>query len=84
MSRDFISATLSRAVHEQIFRQLLQNDAQAAADTMEMTYDQDDLRELEAIHQEIDGLDDDSAREKLQGILQQPQNVFGSPQRPEE
>lgn len=81
MTREFISATLGRAVHEEIFRQLLQHNAAAAADAMEMTYDQDDLRVLQAIHTQLDGLTSDEARELLQGMLQQPQHVFGSPQR---
>lgn len=84
MSRDFITAVMSRAMHEEIFRQLLQYDAEAAADAMEMTYEPADLREVQAIHEEIAGLDSDTAREKLEGILQQAQDFYGSPQRPKE
>ncbi|MHB9133706.1 MAG: hypothetical protein ACYDBB_21800 [Armatimonadota bacterium] len=83
MSRDFVTAVISRAVHEEIFRQLLQNDAEAAADAMEMEYTPDDLRELQALQNFISGLDSDKSREYLQGIAHQPQDVFGSPQRPE-
>ena len=83
MSREFVTQVISRAVHDANFRQLLQHDATAAADAMEMTYTPDDLREVEAIYASIDDLDSEKARAYLQGIAMQPQDVFGSPQRPE-
>ncbi len=84
MSRDFRTAVIARAVHDEGFRQLWQRDPEAAADAMEMTYDQDDLRELQALSSMMTGLDADASREFLQGLAQQPQDVFGSPQRTEE
>jgi hypothetical protein len=84
MARDFITMTLSRAVHEELFRQLLQHDARAAANAMEMGYEEDDVQELEAIHLQIRDLDSDHARQLLQGILAQVQNIYGGPQRRED
>jgi len=84
MARDFISAVMGRAVHDEAFRSLWQHDPEAAANAMEMTYGADDLREMQALSEEIAGLDADAAREYLQGISQQAQNFFGSPQRPTE
>lgn len=84
MSRDFISNAIGRAMHEEIFRQLWQNDARAAADAMEMTYDPDDLRIMEGIRLEMENLDSQAARDYLMELSQQPQDVYGGPQRFEE
>lgn len=82
MNREFIAAVIGRALHEEIFLQLWQNDATAAADAMERTYDQDDLRDMQAIHDEIAGMSSVEARDYLMETSQQIQNVFGGPQRP--
>ncbi len=82
MSRDFISQVIGRAVHDAPFRHLLQHDAEGAADAMGLMYTPDDLRAVEALRTSIDALDADAAREYLQGLAAQPQDVIGSPQRP--
>ena len=82
MSRHFITQVISRALHDEDFRALLQRDAESAANAMELEYSPEDLRAVEALHSSIDDLDSDAAREYLQGITQQEQDIFGGPQRP--
>lgn len=84
MSRDFIADVIGRAVHEEPFRRLLQHNAETAADAMGIEYDAGDLRILNGIKSTIEDLDADSAREYLQEIAAQPQNIPGNPLRPRE
>lgn len=82
MSREFMTQVIGRAIHEEGFRRLLQHDAQTATDAMGLTYTPDDLRAVQALSTSITALSSDAAREFLQGLAEQPQDIFGSPQRP--
>lgn len=84
MSRDFIAMVISRAVHNESFRHLLQTNPEAAADAMEWEYEPEDLRRLKGLQENLVGLDSEEAREFLQGIADEPQKVDAAFLREEE